>query len=288
MQWIIRFSGFVSAALVTIVLAPSLQSFHPAEAIRSHSHSHIDGRFRHRTSSFRHASEFRNATGCVPVQHYGDVCDQAQVSSRTAGDPAMELQADSREGMVNKILDTLKRNLPFTRHEDLQELKNIAKWIEEESYVAATSQSEYSRKICLMTLNMETRLQSDYDALYKRVHPSLPSDSTASGGDWQEEVYQKIKAMKELYLLDLSDLHQRVVSKLQPRDSLSQQLENEQLEKLKVFKNTLEHYMQFLQTPKHGILPNFKDKLGTYEKWISTIINLNKRKPGSAQQQSQA
>ncbi|KAM0029640.1 putative mediator complex subunit 15, KIX domain-containing protein [Helianthus debilis subsp. tardiflorus] len=106
-------------------------------------------------------------------------------------------------------VDTLKRNLPFTRHEDLQELKNIAKWIEEESYVAATSQvccSEYSRKICLMTLNMETRLQSDYAPLYKRVNPSLPLDSTASGGDWQEEAYQKVLYMRSHYCFELNKI----------------------------------------------------------------------------------
>ncbi|KAJ9543152.1 LOW QUALITY PROTEIN: hypothetical protein OSB04_022859, partial [Centaurea solstitialis] len=78
MQWIIRFSGFVSATMLMIVLAPSLQSFHPAEAIRSSSPAHI--RLPSDRSSFRRASTFRNAAGCEtrngPVV---DVCDPSLV-----------------------------------------------------------------------------------------------------------------------------------------------------------------------------------------------------------------
>ncbi|XP_076952488.1 mediator of RNA polymerase II transcription subunit 15a-like [Bidens hawaiensis] len=130
----------------------------------------------------------------------------------------------------------------------------------------------------------------------QRVIPEASStslDSTAqtgnpNGGDWQEEVYQKIKAMKELYLPDLNDMHHKILSKLQQHDSLPQQPKNEQLEKLKVFKNMLERFMQFLQIPKQGILANYKDKLGTYEKQIINVINSNRRKPAPPQQQAQA
>ncbi|KAL8264109.1 hypothetical protein R6Q59_022239 [Mikania micrantha] len=117
---------------------------------------------------------------------------------------------------------------------------------------------------------------------------STAQTSNPNGGDWQEEVYQKIKAMKELYLHDLSDMHQKILSKLQQHDSLPQQPKNEQFEKLKVFKNMLERFMQFLQIPKQGILANYKDKLGTYEKQIINVINSNRRKPVPPQQQAQA
>ncbi|XP_076905722.1 mediator of RNA polymerase II transcription subunit 15a-like [Bidens hawaiensis] len=107
----------------------------------------------------------------------------------------------------------------------------------------------------------------------KRARPEASSNLTGqtsnqNSGDWQEEAYQKIKAMKELYLLDLNYIHQKVLSKLQQHDSLPQQPKNEQIEKMKVFKNMLERFMQFLQIPKHGILDNFKDKLRSYEKQI--------------------
>ncbi|KAI7746335.1 hypothetical protein M8C21_030586 [Ambrosia artemisiifolia] len=103
-----------------------------------------------------------------------------------------------RERIINKIMDTLKKNLPFSRYDRLQELNKIAERVEHEIYTAVTTQSEYTRKICFMMLTMETRLQYPMsDAA------SVPLGSIANGGDWQEEVYQKIKTMKELYLLDL-------------------------------------------------------------------------------------
>ncbi|GKB94311.1 hypothetical protein Tco_0980448, partial [Tanacetum coccineum] len=117
---------------------------------------------------------------------------------------------------------------------------------------------------------------------------STDQTRSANGGDWQEEVYQKIKAMKELYLHDLNDMHQKILGKLQQHDSIPQQPKNEQLEKLKVFKNMLERFMAFLQIPKQSILANYKDKLGTYEKQIVNVINSNRRKPGAPQQQGQA
>ncbi|KAL8264110.1 hypothetical protein R6Q59_022240 [Mikania micrantha] len=115
-----------------------------------------------------------------------------------------------RQRSVNKLTDTLIRHLPFSGYERLQELKTIAVRIEEEIYTAATNQSEYSRKICLNMLMIETRLQNPMSYSLQSNSPSfsVPLDLTAqagnpNGGDWQEEVYQKVKAMKELYLLDL-------------------------------------------------------------------------------------
>ncbi|KAK9077745.1 hypothetical protein SSX86_006082 [Deinandra increscens subsp. villosa] len=139
----------------------------------------------------------------------GAVDDPTMVSCNWRDQP-------QRRRIVNKIMDTLKKNLPFSRHERLQELKKIAERVEDEIYTAATSQSEYSRKICFMMLTIETRLQtplvdsvkSNSAASYNSLHHSIPFDSIAridnpNGRDWQQEVYQKIKAMKDLYLLDL-------------------------------------------------------------------------------------
>ncbi|KAJ0944658.1 hypothetical protein HanPSC8_Chr03g0119331 [Helianthus annuus] len=109
-----------------------------------------------------------------------------------------------------------------------------------------------------------------------------------NGEDWQEEVYQKIKAMKDLYLPDLNYMHQKLLSKLQWHDAHPQQPENEQVEKMKRFKYILERFMQFLQVPKHGILANYKEKLGAYEKQIVQMINSNMRKPVAPQQQAQS
>ncbi|XP_059659594.1 probable galacturonosyltransferase-like 7 [Cornus florida] len=74
MLWIMRFSGFFSAAMVMIILSPSLQSFPPAEAIRSslqNSRNHI---------AFRKSSTFRNAEQCgSKLGKTSVVCDPALV-----------------------------------------------------------------------------------------------------------------------------------------------------------------------------------------------------------------
>ncbi|KAF5726958.1 mediator of RNA polymerase II transcription subunit 15a-like [Tripterygium wilfordii] len=94
---------------------------------------------------------------------------------------------------------------------------------------------------------------------------STSLDSTAetghaNGADWQEEVYQK-------------------------NESLPQPPKPEQLEKLKVFKDMLSRIITFLLVPKHDIQPNFKEKLGSYEKQIRNFINSNRpRKPDPSQQ----
>ncbi|XP_010922260.1 probable galacturonosyltransferase-like 7 [Elaeis guineensis] len=86
MLWIMRISGFFSAAMVMVVLSPSLQSFPPAEAIRS---SHLDGylRFPAGTAatgardrfSFRQAPPFRNAEECGATDDDATVCDPSLV-----------------------------------------------------------------------------------------------------------------------------------------------------------------------------------------------------------------
>ncbi|KAI5680497.1 hypothetical protein M9H77_01724 [Catharanthus roseus] len=68
MLWIMRFSGFFSAAMALIVLSPSLQSFPPAEAIKS-SNSNSNLRFLSQIPSsdrflFRQAVAFHNADKC--------------------------------------------------------------------------------------------------------------------------------------------------------------------------------------------------------------------------------
>ncbi|KAJ0768959.1 putative coactivator CBP, KIX domain superfamily, mediator complex subunit 15, KIX [Helianthus annuus] len=60
------------------------------------------------------------------------------------GDPAME-SGDwraqlQRKRIINKIMDTMKKHLPFSGYERLRELKKIAERVEQEIHTAATSQ----------------------------------------------------------------------------------------------------------------------------------------------------
>lgn len=84
MSWIVRISGFFSAALVLIVLMPSLHSFPPAEAIRSSNfHGYLllpagvkntVGTVEPSSFSFRRAPVFRNAEICSDYDDGDDVC----------------------------------------------------------------------------------------------------------------------------------------------------------------------------------------------------------------------
>ncbi|WJX74953.1 hypothetical protein P8452_58542 [Trifolium repens] len=70
-----------------------------------------------------------------------------------------QLQPESRQRIVNKIMDTLKRHLPVSGQEGLHELRKIAQRFEEKIFTAATSQYDYLRKISIKMLTLENRHQ---------------------------------------------------------------------------------------------------------------------------------
>nr|XP_028955288.1 mediator of RNA polymerase II transcription subunit 15a-like isoform X3 [Malus domestica] len=210
---------------------------------------------------------------------------QVGEAAMDAGDWRSQLQADSRQRIVNNLqngydlfyrMDTLKRHFPFSGQDGLQELSKIAVRFEEKIYTAATSQSDYLRKISLKMLTMETKSQNSMgNPLQSNSAASLDSSAQtgyANGGDWQEEVYQKIKVMKENYLPELSEMYQKIATKLQQHDSLPQQPKSEQLEKLKMFRTMLERLISILQVSKSNISPGLKDKLGLFEKQIVNLL----------------
>ncbi|KAK7261975.1 hypothetical protein RIF29_28302 [Crotalaria pallida] len=82
--------------------------------------------------------------------------------------------------------------------------------------------------------------------------------------------------MKESYLPELNEMYRKVASTLLQHDSNPQQPETDQLERLKVYKMMLERIITFLQVSKSNILPIFKEKLGSYEKQIINLININR------------
>ncbi|PWA59852.1 hypothetical protein CTI12_AA387540 [Artemisia annua] len=100
---------------------------------------------------------------------------RVQVALLESGYWRAHLQADSRQRVINKIVETLERCIPMTGREGQQELKKMAERFEEKIYTAATSlflpfalwyvarhfgtsfdlQSDYVRKISLKMLIME-------------------------------------------------------------------------------------------------------------------------------------
>lgn len=113
MLWLMRFSGFFSAAMLLILLSPSLQSFHPAEAIRS---SHLDGYLRLPVQMppsntddrffFRQANSFRNADECGGSNRItiSGVCDPSLVHV------AITLDVDYLRGSIAAVHSILQHS----------------------------------------------------------------------------------------------------------------------------------------------------------------------------------
>ncbi|KAH0681552.1 hypothetical protein KY284_022637 [Solanum tuberosum] len=106
----------------------------------------------------------------------------AAAGAMESGDWRTQLLPDSRQRIVNKIMETLKRHLPVSGHEGVQELKKIAVRFEEKIYSAATSQQDYLRKISLKMLTMETKSQTP---MTNSVQPNpASSGQNALGPGW--------------------------------------------------------------------------------------------------------
>ncbi|KAG2261244.1 hypothetical protein Bca52824_068323 [Brassica carinata] len=129
------------------------------------------------------------------------------------------------------------------------------------------------------------------------ANPSTSQDSTgktvnaSGGGDWQEETYQKIKALKEKYILVLSTLLQRLSNKLQEIDALPQQkIQHGHIEKLRASKAMLKKVLVFLSVPRSGVTEIHRDKFSLYEEQLLRFAKPNQiltRRPMLQQQQQQ-
>ncbi|ONH99380.1 hypothetical protein PRUPE_6G027600 [Prunus persica] len=127
-------------------------------------------------------------------------------------------------------------------------------------------------------MDQQNQLYQSQRALPETSSTSLDSTAQtghATGGDWQEEeeVFQKIKLMKEMYLPELSEIYQKIATKLQQHDSLPQPPKSEQLDKLKMLRTMLERLISVLQISKSSISPGLNCKLFFYEKQIVNFIN---------------
>ncbi|KAH7690876.1 hypothetical protein IHE45_02G078400 [Dioscorea alata] len=101
---------------------------------------------------------------------------------------------------------------------------------------------------------------------------AVPTSNTGAV-DWQEEIYQKITSMKDLYFVELNELFQKISLKFQQHESLlSGSKQSEHFEKMKQYKTMLERTLHFLQISKANIQPGFKEKLPLYEKQILSFL----------------
>ncbi|XP_050140360.1 mediator of RNA polymerase II transcription subunit 15a-like isoform X4 [Malus sylvestris] len=229
-----------------------------------------------------------------------DLISQLEKLSMDSGGWRSQSLPNSRQEITYKIFDTLKSHPSVSGDEELQELLKMAVTFEEKIYTSSTSQWDYLQKVSLRMLKVDTMIQNTVDnslqpnpaevfILLEQCSEDSPAQARlANEGDWQEEVYQKIKAVKEMYLPELSEMYWEIATKLQPHDSLPQQPKSERLEKLKMFKNILERLISVLHITKSSISPGLIDKLGSYENQIINFIDTNRpRKQVPPRQQGQ-
>ncbi|XP_020882611.1 probable mediator of RNA polymerase II transcription subunit 15c isoform X3 [Arabidopsis lyrata subsp. lyrata] len=123
------------------------------------------------------------------------------------------------------------------------------------------------------------------------ANPSTSQDSTgktvnANAGDWQEETYQKIKHLKEMYLPVLSLMLQRVKEKLRQVESLPpQKLQSQSIEKLKAGKSSIEQLIFFLNVHKSTVSEKHRDKFSLFENHILKFTKSHTMVPRPTQQQ---
>ncbi|EOA26015.1 hypothetical protein CARUB_v10019419mg [Capsella rubella] len=120
------------------------------------------------------------------------------------------------------------------------------------------------------------------------ANPSTSQDSVNATGDWQEETYQKIKAMKEKYLPILITIHSKIMQKLRQIESLPpEKMGDEPIPKIKAFKSSIEHVMVFLNVTKNSVTEKHRDKFDLYEEHILKLTKNHTIIRKSMQQQQQ-
>nr|VDD38805.1 unnamed protein product [Brassica oleracea] len=126
------------------------------------------------------------------------------------------------------------------------------------------------------------------------ANTSTSQDSTgqtvneSGGGDWQEETYQKIKALKEKYILVVSALFQKLSNKLREIDAHPQQkIQHGHMEKLRATKATLKLVLVFLNVPRNAITESHREKFSIYEEQLLRFVKHNQTVTRSSMQQQQ-
>ncbi|KAI4329374.1 hypothetical protein L6164_021644 [Bauhinia variegata] len=205
----------------------------------------------------------------------------SQHSAQMLQQPKVPMAQQSQQNASNMLASQGQQSQPQAPQQQLMpQIQSQPAQLQQQLGLQQQQQRlQASGSLIQQQLDQQKQLYQPQRALPDTSSTSL--DSTAqtgqpSGGDWQEEVYQKIKTMKESYLPELNEMYGKIATKLQQHDALPQQPKPDQLEKLKIFKQMLERIIAFLQVPKSNIQPNFKEKLGSYEKQIINFINTNR------------
>ncbi|XP_052724757.1 mediator of RNA polymerase II transcription subunit 15a isoform X2 [Vigna angularis] len=209
--------------------------------------------------------------------------------------PKAPMQQQSQQNSLNLLLPHSQQSQPLGSQQQLMpqihtQSTQLQQQLGLQQQQPNPSQRDMQQRIqtsgSLLQQNVHDQQKQLYQSQRNHSETSATSlDSTTqsaqpSGNDWQEEVYQKIQAMKESYLPDMNEVYQKVANKLQQHDSLPQQSKSDQIDKLRAYKMMLERMMALVQIPKMSITPHFKEKLGSYEKQIISLINQSRPRKG--------
>ncbi|MED6123609.1 Mediator of RNA polymerase II transcription subunit 15a [Stylosanthes scabra] len=109
--------------------------------------------------------------------------NQSNEPTMDTSDWRSQLMPESRNRIVNKIMETLKKHLPVPGGtERLGEVQSIAQRFEEKIYAAATSQTDYLRKISMKMLTIETKSQNTIAANNMPSNQAGPSNNPSDQG----------------------------------------------------------------------------------------------------------
>ncbi|KAI3910119.1 hypothetical protein MKW98_014504 [Papaver atlanticum] len=209
---------------------------------------------------------------------------------RRPGPPQQQIQPtgtaiDVQEEVYQTIKSMKDKYLP-----DLSDMHRKISQICQQVRNLVHRSNKFSQLVAIHSIQQQQRQQQHQMPSSTSIDAAITRNATATGNpaDVQEEVYQTIKFMREKYLPDLNDMHQKISLICQQHDSLPQPQKSEQIERLKILKNWLDEMMGFLNLPKSSVtvIPSLKDNLAWYEEQILNILN-RPRKSGPPQQQIQ-
>ncbi|XP_042059809.1 mediator of RNA polymerase II transcription subunit 15a-like isoform X1 [Salvia splendens] len=127
-----------------------------------------------------------------------------------------QLPPGSRHRIVDKMLEMLKKHIPFAGEEGLQDLQETALRCEERIFIKATSQSDYLRKITSKMLGVEMRSQK------LRLNP-LQSNAASTSTNSQDPTSQSMHSQIQSHAQQLPT---PMVSNIYRQHILSQNTRN--------------------------------------------------------------
>ncbi|XP_017702241.2 mediator of RNA polymerase II transcription subunit 15a-like [Phoenix dactylifera] len=186
------------------------------------------------------------------------------------------MQSAAQPGLQQNQLNSIQQSVPSLLQQHPQSV--------------ARQQQHVQPSIHQQTPSLQQQLTRDFH-IFLKPHRAASVDSTAQTGhagvsDLPEEIYQKIKSMRDMYFADINELYRRIALKFQQHDAFIPPAKpSEQYEKMKNFKMMLERTLAFLQISKNNIQPGLKERIPLYEKQIVNILTSNKKKVVPSQSQ---